>query len=498
MYNSKKRNRLAIAALFLSLVMLMAACNRPAADEETTSIPEEADTVASEETTATGDDETSSPEETTAPEFDTESSTESETEKEVETVTFEWRNPVNYGSERLRDPFILKVGDAWYMTGTLPPYGLEIEANRTKGVPLYRSTDLKTWDFVDYIVETPAEAEGKWYSERFWAPELFSHNGKFYVTVNCCAIDGDNHGFLFAVADDIEGPYTIMNPDAPLALGNDAHLFSDVDGQTYVFASDIRYAKIDLDTLTLLSHWQTPVAPVPDSDAWNAARPGVGFEGPFVLTAYGKYYMFYSTWGRGYEIGLASAESVTGDWDMYPDPMYGGMNQGSCDRYGYTYEPDYYENQSVYRECGHNCVFEGPDGNLWIAAHAYVGTETLPRLIIDRLVFDEERGILCLDTATGQTINGPTRRPLSVTYDPTNNEAAALHALDVWKYVNAGDTCVLPDQVEILLENGFRRAVDVVWEGAPDTAVAGTCTVNGTATYKGVTYPVTARITVSP
>ena len=420
-------------------------------------------------------------------------------EPPVTEVTYTWRNPIRYknSTPALRDPFILKVGDLWYMTGTLPPYGLSDEAGRTKGVPLYKSADMTTWEFVDYIVQTPAEAEGKWYSERFWAAELFAHNGKYYVTVNCCRVDGSNHGFLFAVADNIEGPYTVMNPDAPLALGNDAHLFVDTDGQTYVFASNIMYAKIDLDTLTLLTAWQYPVTPIKGSDAWNGERPGVGFEGPYVLTAGGKYYMFYSTWARGYEVGLTSADSINGEWFMYPDPMYGGMSQGFCDSYGSTYEEGYYENQDRYSECGHNSVFEGPDGELWIAAHAYLKSGSAgPYLIIDRLVFDEERGILTLDTKTGQTINGPTYGTKSVTYDSTNNEATPLHALDVWKYVDVNQPCDLPDEVDLLLENGFRRCIPVIWNGVPDTSKAGKSTVSGKATYKGVEYSVTAHVSV--
>lgn len=428
----------------------------------------------------------------------TQRETEPETQPPVTEATYSWSNPIRYGRETpaLRDPFILKVGDVWYMTGTLPPYGLAAEAERTKGVPLYKSADMTKWEFVDYIVKTPAEAEGKWYSERFWAAELFAHNGKFYVTVNCCAVDGSNHGFLFAVADHIEGPYTIMNPDAPLALGNDAHLFADTDGQTYVFASNISYAKIDLDTLTLLSGWTAPVTPIVGSDAWNGARPNVGFEGPFVLTAGGKYYMFYSTWSRGYEVGLASADAVNGEWTMYPDPMYGGMSQERCDYYGGIYEEGYYENQDIYRECGHNSVFEGPDGNLWIAAHAYIHGNGTPMLIIDRLTFDSERGLVCLDTATDKTVNGPTYGERSVTYDPTVNEALALHALDVWKYADKGSDCILPDEVDILLENGFRHFAPVVWSATPDTSVAGSFAISGTATYKGIEYPVTARISV--
>ncbi|MBP3667942.1 MAG: family 43 glycosylhydrolase [Clostridia bacterium] len=475
------------ATLLFGLLAVLAACQPAPADPPT--VPTEGET-----TLMTPDESTCTPE--------TEKPTSPAEPRPAETqpaeATYTWSNPIRYERKTpaLRDPFILKVGDAWYMTGTLPPYGLESEANRTKGVPLYKSYDMTEWAFVDYIVKTPAESESKWYSERFWAAELFSHNGKFYVTVNCCAVDGSNHGFLFAVADDVEGPYTVMNPDAPLALGNDAHLFVDTDGQTYVFASNIMYAKIDLDTLTLLSGWQTPVTPVKGSDAWNGERPGVGFEGPFVLTAGGKYYMFYSTWSRGYEVGLASADAVTGTWTMYPDPMYGGMAQDRCDYYGGIYEEGYYENQDKYRECGHNSVFEGPDGAWWIAAHAYVHGNGTPMLIIDRLVLDGERGILCLDTATGKTINGPTYGERSVTYDPANNEAAPLRALDVWKYADVGAVCELPDEVDLLLENGFRRSVRVVWAKTPDTSAAGDFTVSGTAAYGDREFPVTARIHV--
>ena len=72
--------------------------------------------------------------------------------------SFTWENPLSYqnnsGVDHVRDPFILKVDNAWYMTGTLPPYGMEEnQADRTKGVPLYRSTDLLHWDFIDYIVK---------------------------------------------------------------------------------------------------------------------------------------------------------------------------------------------------------------------------------------------------------------------------------------------------------------------------------------------------------
>ncbi|MBP5780786.1 MAG: family 43 glycosylhydrolase, partial [Clostridia bacterium] len=79
-------------------------------------------------------------------------------------------------------------------------------------------------------------SENKWYQERFWAPELFALNGRYYITVNCCLNDGSNHGMLLAAADNIEGPYTVITDDRPIAYGNDAHLFVDDDG---IFVLDI-------------------------------------------------------------------------------------------------------------------------------------------------------------------------------------------------------------------------------------------------------------------
>ena len=219
-----------LAGILLLCAAGLASCTPIPSDNPETTPTHEGETAAmTDPATTPGTTETPTEDATEIP-------PEPETAPPVTEATYTWSNPIRYGrtTPALRDPFILKVGDLWYLTGTLPPYGPAEEAQRTKGVPLYRSADLDTWEFVDYIVKTPAEAENKWYSERFWAAELFAHNGKFYVTVNCCRVDGSNHGFLFAVADDIEGPYTIMNPDAPLALGNDAHLFVDTDGQTYL------------------------------------------------------------------------------------------------------------------------------------------------------------------------------------------------------------------------------------------------------------------------
>lgn len=434
----------------------------------------------------------------------TEPQTTEPTEPTPDTLGFTWANPLSYanssGVDHVRDPFILKVENTWYMTGTLPPYGMtENQADRTKGVPLYKSSDLLQWEFVDYIVKTPDQSENRWYSERFWAPELFAHNGKYYVTVNCSALDGSNHGFLFAVSDSIEGPYTIMNPNAPVALGNDAHLFADDDGQIYLFASGIWMAKFDLENLCFLSSVKQIIAPIPDSDAWNAERPNVGFEGPYVLKHQGRYYCFYSTWARGYEIGVAVADDINGIWTMCDNPMYGAMSRERCDFYGGIYQEGYYLHQDKYRECGHNSIFQGPDGGLWIAAHVTGGGVVQGvQMTIDKVIFDDTYGLVAIDPATNAPILGPSYGEQTVEYDSKDAAPDATLALDVWGYTSVGKAYDLPASIDVLMDNGFRTGAQVTWERGVDTSVPGEIVINGTATLGDQSYPVRAMIEIAP
>ncbi|MBE6585724.1 MAG: hypothetical protein E7645_04255, partial [Ruminococcaceae bacterium] len=191
--NRKKQFRvwLAVLAGLLTVTTLLCACTKPkdpAVTEASTTVPshETSKEPSESETNEMMPQETTKEPETTLETETISDASEETTATEPTELSYTWSNPVSYDDsenvEHLRDPFILKVGDVWYMTGTLPPYGMEADqADRTKGVPLYKSDDLLTWDFVDYIIETPLEAENKWYSERFWAAELFCHNGKYYV-----------------------------------------------------------------------------------------------------------------------------------------------------------------------------------------------------------------------------------------------------------------------------------------------------------------------------
>ena len=331
-----------------------------------------------------------------------------------------WSNPIKYphevdGGRGLRDPFILKHGDFWYLTGTMYPY-CESDCGSTDptpGVPLYKTQDFKNWQFEGLILSRPDPALDKWYQKYFWAPEIFCYNGKFYLTVNCskkghydnCGNDS-LQGVLVAVAEDICGPYTVLTDQEPLFYGNDAHLFADDDGKTYIFATGIVGAEIDLESMELKTPLTQIIAPVPNSDAWNAQRDGVGLEGPFVCKVDGVYYMFYSTWSRGYEIGVAKSDSPLGKWQMDAEPFYGAMSKELCERFGGIYQPGYYAYD--YREAGHNSVFIGDDGERYIAAHVFMhgDIDTDVALVLDRLYF--ENGEVFVLDKNKKRVNGPT------------------------------------------------------------------------------------------
>ncbi|BDD12628.1 hypothetical protein FUAX_50600 (plasmid) [Fulvitalea axinellae] len=338
---------------------------------------------------------------------------------------FTYQNPIGSGidAKGLRDCQVLRDGETWYLTGTAFPHweGAEKNGNLNPGIPLYRSDNLKDWEFVDHIVRRPDST--KWYYRRFWAPEIQKIKGKYYATFNCRnkALGYDWQHIGYAVAHQIEGPYTVVTEDKPLARGNDLTFFEDDDGQTYAFWHEVLSdgsfwmgsAKIDLATGKFTSK---PISAITSGDVeyemdeqnnpvlvfrygrnekkiktykeWDSA----GIEGAYVIKRKGTYYLFYSSWTRGYEIGYATAKNIAGPWTKAKqNPIYGGQNKGLTESRGFEYTDD---PNSPYNAVGHNQIFEGPDGNLWLSCHGQSRNHKAPLLVIDPLEFDESGNII--------------------------------------------------------------------------------------------------------
>lgn len=348
---------------------------------------------------------------------------------------FSYQNPIRSGIDPkgLRDCQVLRDGDWWYMTGTSYPHwhGQETNGQYNQGVALYRSRDLLDWEFVDYIVK--AGGVDKWYHRRFWAPEIQKIGGKYYALFNC---RNDSLGYVgqhpgYAVADQIEGPYTIVTEEKPLTQGNDLTFFEE-DEKVWAFWNrgrqyGILFAQIDLESATFLTEPQSAIKPaqvdfaydeagellqVPGYDgrlkpkvakyhAWDA----IGIEGAYVIKENEIYYLFYSSWTRGYEIGYATAPAITGPWTKHPDnPFYGAMSEAACKKNGMDYSGD---PNNPFKAVGHNEIFVGPDGRYWLSCHG-IDTSGVPMLVIDPIWFDEQGAIQS---------NGPTYTPQEVRWD---------------------------------------------------------------------------------
>ncbi len=291
-------------------------------------------------------------------------------------------NPIKLpGNEPIRDPMILPFDGRYYMTGTCAPFW----EGANPGVKLWVSDDLVHWSFVRLLIDASEIPEDKPYRDRFWAPELHHIRGRFYLTFNAhnakLASLGESLSSWVAVADNIEGPYEIC--DTPLLPGrvtNDANLFEDDDGQVYVFLTDqprIVMLRFDPDTCRTFGEPST-VIEAGKNDEWDSA----GIEGSFVLKRGGKYYHWYSSWTRAYEMGLAVTESLGKPFEKCDiNPVISG-----------------FERETVMRCCGHNSCFTMPDGREMVAFHAN-GDGFAESLCINEVKYPFERSMIPSDTA---------------------------------------------------------------------------------------------------
>lgn len=308
---------------------------------------------------------------------------------------FIYQNPISTDTiKNIRDPFIIREDGVYYLTGTFPPYW----TGESDGVMLYKSTDLLHFEFVRCILPQSA-SEGKWFRDFWWAPEIHKTHGKFYLTVNCRnEAMGIGQNPVIAVSDTIDEEYSVLNPDAPIITpdmaeemhdkevhGNDADLFTDDDGKVYISFCNhggIWAYEICLDTCTLIG--EPILLAAQEQTGWDTKN-----EGPFIIKHGGRYYCFYSSFTRSYEVGVSSADNIRGPWIK--------------DSKNPLITP-----KSPFVHSGHNSIFNGPDGRLWTAYHITLqGSDGTHLLAIDPIDFDENGRI---------TTPAPTHTKIEIEY----------------------------------------------------------------------------------
>lgn len=207
-------------------------------------------------------------------------------------------NPLFY--EEFSDPDIIRVGDAYYMTGTT--------MHCMPGLPVLRSTDLVNWTLICYAFDRldlgPAFRleGGEIYGQGIWAPCIRYRDGTFYIFSN---VNGQKTQIF--TATDPAGPW--VRSEAGYNY-HDLTVFFDDDGRAYVVWGyrNLKIAELDQSLHRVLPGTERDLTP-----------PGsLMGEGAHFYKVDGKY-LITSAWFAGpMRMPCARADSLYGPWEINP------------------------------------------------------------------------------------------------------------------------------------------------------------------------------------
>lgn len=286
-----------------------------------------------------------------------------------------YKNPVAEGA----DPYVLYHEGTYYLYST---NAVDL------GYRVYTSKDMSSWTYKGLCLSredaygTPTSSAG------FWAPEVYYHDGLFYMLYTV-----DEH-LGIATSESPLGPFkspkqSFINNDKKEI---DGHLFFDDDGKVYIYfvrcdsnvgegwGNEIFGAEFDMETFTYKNE-KCLIYPQKNTWEWIGDH-GYVAEGPAMLKHNGKYYLTYSANGytsHDYAVGLAISDSPLGDYTKYnQNPIL--KKDAAVSAYG----------------TGHHTFTVSPDNKeLFIVYHIHASeTDVHPRMIcIDRCYFEYDAAL---------------------------------------------------------------------------------------------------------
>jgi len=232
---------------------------------------------------------------------------------------------------RLRDPFVLPVAadNTYYLfgTGRFPP--------NSKGIPVFTSRDLITWENQGLAFTPPDGFE----SENYWAPEVHPWRGRYYMFATFKP-PKEVRGTYVLVADKPAGPYTLVNPKPvtpPDWYSLDGTLYVDAKGQPWmVFCHEwLQVVDGEICAMRLKDDLSAGVGEPrllfkASEASWvheTGKNPrGRITDGPFLhKTAAGPLLMLWSSFGAGgYKLAVATSDSgeLEGPWRQAKKPLF--------------------------------------------------------------------------------------------------------------------------------------------------------------------------------
>ncbi|MGW2572131.1 RICIN domain-containing protein [Streptomyces sp. NPDC001537] len=215
---------------------------------------------------------------------------------------------------------VIKVGSYYYWFGEN-----RNPDNSFKYVSVYRSTDLKTWEFRNNVLTQSSAAELA--SANIERPKVIynSTTGKYVMWMHKeLATDYTQARVAVAVSDTIDGNYAYVGSFRPLGItSRDMTLYQDTDGSAYLVSSANENADLDIFKLTADYTGVTSLVANP----W----PGTYREAPALFKRGGVYFMLTSgnSGWKPNQQRYATATSLAGPWtamtDVGNDTAYGSQ-----------------------------------------------------------------------------------------------------------------------------------------------------------------------------
>lgn len=262
--------------------------------------------------------------------------------------------PLHMPDMPLHDPWIVadEAGGTYYLFTRNESV---MTADPRVGVMVYTSRDLKNWQRPRLAFVLP---EGIWANEGAWAPEVHRWKGRWYLFSTfhneAAALPASGpwkpvrRSTLLAVADRIDGPFTLVRNGAPIVDASvmtlDGTLYIDPKGRPWtVYAHE--WLQIGDGTIEAMPLDDSLAAAGPRqllfraSDApWaiGARHPNGGTsyvtDGPELFrTRTGTLLMLWSSYdAQGYVQGLARSRSgeIGGPWEQLPPLVRGDSGHG--------------------------------------------------------------------------------------------------------------------------------------------------------------------------
>lgn len=293
----------------------------------------------------------------------------------------------------VHDPVMTREGDTWYLFSTGP------------GITIYSSTDRVNWRYSDRAFATEpgwAKEVSPSFDGHLWAPEIYQHQGKFYLYYSVSAF-GKNTSAIGVTTNKTLNPQSpdyrwedqgiviesVPNRDLWNAI--DPAIIADDNGDIWLsfgsFWGGLKMFKLNAE-LTRPAEPQVwhSIAKRERSILEDDDHPGSGqIEAPFILRK-GDYYYLFASWGlcckKGdstYHLVVGRSKSATGP---YLDKTGKDMNNGGGSLL--------IEGNQRWVGLGHNSAYTW-DGKDYLVLHAYETADNyLQKLKILNIHWDKD------------------------------------------------------------------------------------------------------------